>query len=355
MGNLSHSRHLRMSLLSTFRSLIVIPALAMAVGGCDKPASAATPPTLPDANPLVGRWIDTEGTSADCAPSFEFRDDGAMVIGDNHGSKTYNGALSAVDALGYYAWSGHFHAASGEQNCPGAAPANGAPLQFYARLVQGGRQLTICEAESIETCHFALVRSTDKPARATRPGDLGLVEPLGAAIEHAAAAPGAGSALAMADAWMPIFVAAGKPVPLTCEQAGAWSVFKGSLLGTVAGARCANVARATQLAEQSLADPMIAANTAQDAAKSPALVPSRETLEDGSSLFYIPVVVTGHGPVVLWTAIVIDKARSSTVIVQATTSQACPPAPLPDTPRLCRDPKGLVIEVAKALAASPTR
>src|SRR4051812_48007418 len=105
-----------MSLRSTSRFLLLIPAL-VAAAGCDKPASAATPPTPPDTHPLAGRWIDAEGTSADCAPSFEFRDDGAMVIGDSHGSKSYDGTLSAIDAMGYYAWSGHFRAASGVQKC----------------------------------------------------------------------------------------------------------------------------------------------------------------------------------------------------------------------------------------------
>lgn len=94
---------------------------------------------------------------------------------------------------------------------------------------------------------------------------------------------------------------------------------------------------------------------AQDAAKFPAMAPSRETLEDGSSLSYFPVMVTGHGPVALWTAILTDKTRSSAVVVQAMTSQTCPEAPQADTPRLCRDPKGLVIEVATALAASSAR
>ena len=344
-----------MRLLATLRTLILVPVLALAAASCTQPVSAAIPSAVPDSHPLVGKWIDVENTDSECQPSFEFRDDGALVMSDIHGSKTYDGTLSTIDAVGYYTWSGRFRAAGGKQKCLGDESVKDAPMQLYARLVHAGAHLTLCESESIETCHVYLGRSPDRPARATRPGDLGLAEPLGTAIEHASAAPGAVVSLAAADASTPLFIVAGQPATLQCEQLGAWSIFTGSLLGTVTGARCANATHATQLAEEALADPELAALVGRGAAQLPGMALARETLEDGSTLSYFPVLAMGHGVVVLWTATLVDKAKSSAVVIQATTTQACPEVPRADTPRLCRDPKGFVIDVARALAASTTR
>ena len=323
-----------MRLSATFRTLFLASAFGLAATGCSKPAQAAVPPVAPDSHPLVGRWIATGDANPDCPVSFEFRDDGALVMSDGQASRNYDGTLSAIDAMGYYAWSGRFRAASGTPKCLGDDPEKGSPMQLHARFLQAGAQLALCESESIETCHMVLGRSPDHPARAARLDDLGLAEPLGAAIERASGAADATTALAEADASPPMFFVAGKPATLPCEQSGAWSIFDGSLVGTVAGSRCANAGRAALLAEQSLAEPQAAAE--------------RQTLPDGSTLSYFPVVLIGHGPVALWTAVVVDKAKSSAIVVQAQTSPACP-APAAG-PRLCRDPKGLVIDVAKALA-----
>jgi hypothetical protein len=78
-------------------------------------------------------------------------------------------------------------------------------------------------------------------------------------------------------------------------------------------------------------------------------------LADGSTLTYFPVIATGHGVIVLWTATVVDSRKSSAVVVQATTSPNCQPSPRADSPRLCTDTKGTMIAVARALAAGPTR
>ena len=157
------------------------------------------------------------------------------------------------------------------------------------------------------------------------------------------------------DASQPLFVVADEPTTLECEQAGSWSVYSGNLLGSVSGARCANAGRVAQFADGALADPSLAKLVARGAATLPALALTREKLDDGSTLSYFPVLAIGHGVVVLWTATLIDKANTSAIVVQATTSQACPEVPQASTPRLCRDPKGLVIEVAKALAAGQRR
>lgn len=277
------------------------------------------------------------------------------MVDDSHGSQTHDGALAAIDTQGYYSCSGRFAAAAGTPQCLGEGLVAGAPMQIYARLVHGGEQLALCGSESIETCHAYLGRSRDRPARAARPSDLGLAESLGVAIERASAKSGATVALAAADAWAPLFVAADHPTTLQCEQLGAWSVLAGSLVGTVNGAICANAARATQLADEALADPKLPALSARGAAQLPGMAPVRETLDDGSSLSYFPVLVVGHGPVVLWTAILVDNAESSAIIVQTTTTQVCPEAPRTDTARLCLDPKGMVVEVARALSASSAR
>ena len=342
-----------MRLPATLRTLIIVPALAWAAAGCSKPVGAAIPTAAAESHPLAGKWIDVESTTSECRTSFEFHDDGELVVSDSQGSRTYDGTLSAIDAVGYYTWSGRFRAARGKQTCLGDESVKDAPMQLYARLVHAGAQLTLCEAESAETCHLYLGRSPDRPARATVPSDLGLAEPLGTAIEHASTAPGAVVALASADASTPLFIEAGQPTTLQCEQLGAWSIFSGSLLGSVTGARCGNATRATQLAEEALADPTLAAMMGRGAAQLPGMALTRETLEDGSTLSYFPVMAMGHGVVVLWTATLVDKAKSTAVVIQATTTQACPEVPLADTPRLCRDPKGLVIDVAKAIAASP--
>ncbi len=343
-----------MRLPATLRTLILVPTLALAAAGCSKPASATSPTAAADSHPLVGKWIDVESTKSECQTSFEFRDGGELVMSDNQGSKTYDGTLSAIDAAGYYAWSGRFRAAGGKQKCLGDEPMKDAPMQLYARLVHAGAQLTLCEAESAETCHLYLGRSPDRPARATVPSDLGLAEPLRTAIENASTGPGVVVALAAADASKPLFVEAGQSATLQCEELGAWSIFSGSLLGSVTGARCGNATRATQLAEEALADPKLAALMERGAAQLPGMALTRQTLEDGSTLSYFPVMAMGHGVVVLWTATLVNKAKSTAVVIQATTTQACPEVPLADTPRLCRDPKGFAIDVAKALAASPT-
>jgi hypothetical protein len=166
--------------------------------------------------------------------------------------------------------------------------------------------------------------------------------------------PGVTVELMKQDASQPLFVVvADELVSLDCEQTGSWSVYSGDLLGSVSGARCANATRVAQLADGALADPSLAKLVARGAANLPALALTREKLDDGSTLSYFQVLAIGHGVVVLWTATLIDKANTSAIVVQATTSQGCPEVPQPSTPRLCRDPKGLVIEVAKTLAAGP--
>jgi hypothetical protein len=343
-----------MRLLATLRALILPLSLALALVGCTKAADAAAPIAGSEAHPLAGKWIDVRGFPG-CTPDFEFRADGSLVMSDGHGTQSFDGALGAIDAQGYYAWSGRFHAASGTPQCLLIESGAAGPIHLYGRLMKGGERLAICLSESAEDCHFYLGRSPDQPGRTVRPEELGLAEALRVAIERAAGAPGAKIALELADASTPLFVVADQPVTVSCEQAGAWSAYDGGLLGGISGARCANAARVSELAEGTLADAKLAELVKRGAPQAPGLALSRETLADGSTLSYFPVLATGHGIIVLFTATLVHPAKTSAIVVQATTTQACPQTPRADTPRLCSDPKGFVIEVAKALAASPAR
>ena len=335
------------------RCLILAAALAIVIVGCDKSAVAAAPAEEHVSHPLVGRWIAADDVSFSCrTASFEFRDDGSLVEGDGGQTQTYDGTLSAIGMSGDYRWSSHLRAIDGTPQCEGVAPTKGSPMQFHARLVHGGMDLALCESESMESCHLTLSRAPDHPARAARADDLGLAEPLGRAIEQASSSTAPHVVIGQADAAAPLFVVGEQLVPLQCEHLAAWNVYAESLLGTVGGAKCADATRATQLADGALADPKLAALLAKGAAQLPALSLTRETTADGSTLSYFPVLATGHGVVVLWTAVLVDKSQTSAVVVQATTTQGCPAVPVATTPRFCRDPKGLVMGIARALAVS---
>jgi len=293
--------------------------------------AAAAVPAAPAIHPLVGTWVNADGSNADCLPRFEFRADGALVASDGSGAFTYEGALRPMDARGFYVWQGRFGVASGTPRCLGEVPAPGQPQTIYARLLHGGEHLGLCRSEAIESCALYLGRPARGGARPAVPADLGLAEPLGRAIERALAGSPAGVTLAAADAGPPVIAAGAKPPVGDCTQLAAWTLMAGAVLGEVSAARCPGTVGVAATADAG----------------------ARETLAGGAVLTAFPTVLPGQDARVLWTAVVVDRARTSAVIVQASASQACGGALAAARP--CRDPAGLARDVAKTLAADAAR
>ena len=345
----------------TFRSLVAILFVAGAASGCDKSAASTPEPPRPDTaatSPLTGQWMDPDPVDANCRVSIEFHEDGSLAMSDGHQTRLFDGRLAPIDGQGFYVWNGRLRGETGSSPCASApdGEAAKAPMAIHARLVQGGERLALCQSESIETCQFMLARSPGAPARQARPADLGLAGPLGTALESLAGANGRPAALMAQDAGPPVFMVGNELTPVACEERAAWGVVAGGgVPGGVAAARCADAARVSQLTEAQFADPGLATRVARASAEQPALALVRETLPDGSTLSYFPVIAVGHGVIALWTATVVDSRKSSALVVQATTSPACQAPRRADSPRLCTDTQATVIAVARALAAATAR
>jgi|GEM_PF-5688350 len=180
----------------------------------------------------------------------------------------------------------------------------------------------------------------------------GLAGSLGEVLESRAGASSSRADLMAQEAAPPLFVTSGKPVTVDCEERATWNVMSVGLVGSVSAARCADAARMAQATEDALSDPQLMAQVARGAAELPALALVRETLSDGSTLAYFPVIAVDHGIVVLWTATMVDRTRSHALVVHATTL-GCPESKRADTPRLRTETKGTVLAVARTLAAAP--
>jgi hypothetical protein len=345
----------------TFKGLVAILCVMATASGCDE-SVASTPAQsqaeAATASPLTGKWVDPAPVDANCSLSIEFHEDGSLALGDGHSTRLFDGKVASIDGQGFYKWDGRLRGETGTSQCPSGPDAGTAKAQesIYVRFAEGGARLALCQSPAVETCQLMLARSPDSAARPIRPADLGLAGPLGTALESLAGVNGRPATLMAQDAGPPVFITASGLTPVACEERAAWGVVAGGgLVGGVAAARCADGARVSQLTEARYGDPVLVAQVARGSAEQPALALVRETLPDGSTLTYFPVIATGHGVIVLWTATVVDSRKSSAVVVQATTSPNCQPSPRADSPRLCTDTKGTMIAVARALAAGPTR
>ena len=350
-----------MRLPGTFKALVAILCVAATAIGCGK--SVASTPAQPRAeaaaaSPLTGKWVDPAPVDPNCSLSIEFHEDGSLALGDGHSTRLFDGKIAPIDSQGFYKWDGRLRGKAGTSQCPSGPDAGAAKAQepIYVRFAEGGERLALCQSPAVETCQLMLARSPGSAARPMRPADLGLAGPLGTALESLAGANGSPATLMAQDAGPPVFITASGLTPVACEERAAWGVVAGGgIVGGVAAARCADGARVSQLTESRYSDPVLVAQVARGSAAQPALALVRETLPDGSTLTYFPVIATGHGVIVLWTATVVDSRKSSAVVVQATTSPNCQPSQRADSPRLCTDTKGTVIAVARALAAGPAR
>ena len=316
--------------------------------------AAAAPACAAQPHPVTGTWHMFIESPVRCEMNYEFRADGSMTESDGDHRSLYRSApFGPIDRLGFVRWKATVVEDNGKAGCTqGPPPAVGKTFDTWLRPMRRGVDLAICSEERADTCSFS-IRRTDTSPSPPRVPELEFEDDLEWAIHRALPTPDL--TLMPADRGPVAFATADKPAVVDCERRGAWKLVRaGVTLGAIFGSRCADGARVAGLVDGVFADARLKsmlAEVAKNARPVGGLATSRETLADGSTLSYFPVLLVGHGIVPVWSATLVDKSRKTALAVQADTA-GCPEKGPVASLAFCADPQAVLTRVAKALAAT---